>query len=732
MNVGRKLMLIVIASVALVTIPSAGAIYYYTKHKVLTSEAPTLVAETKILSVSHTQKLADAGTSLSALSRILKKKLSSPVEVSETKNFDALLQKDSDQAWRNRSESFDGKVESGLFIPPSLQLDDEQKKIQLRSKQVLDVFGNSIQSLFNNVWLLTPHNTLIIYDTGVPDFVSKIPADIDYSTTPWVTLGNPATNLDRGLRWTPPLYDPVAKIWLVSAVLPLDVNGQWVGMLGHDVYLNKMLPTIFQPSQRYRGEQHFLLDAKGNFIEAGPWQKTLEKNPESFKPTFTDEPDVRKLLTQKLSLEPKAFQKEVSLQGRKYLAIGMIMPVVGWQYFRLIPTDEILAPMRQVFYTLVGMVIAIGLLIGFLIDAAVKRNIVARLQILADVVRRYGAGELTARARLVGDDEIAKTSHEFDAMADQLKATLDAIPDLLFELGLDGRYYSVHSPNEELLVAPPNVLIGKTVPQVLSLESANIVMSALSEADEKGYSQGKQYQRKTTQGMLWFELSVAKKATLDIENPRFMVLSRDITERKLAAEEIQNLAFYDSLTGLPNRRLMMDRLKIILQESALSGKDGALLFLDLDHFKTLNDTLGHDIGDLLLQQVANRLTLCLRQGDSVARLGGDEYVIILQNLGINAADSTALAFSISQEILNALNHPYQLNTGIYESTASIGLALFSDHHQHQDELLKHADIAMYQAKKAGRNTIRLFNPEMQNIINARATLEAELHLAIKQ
>ncbi len=732
MNVGRKLMLIVVTSVALVTIPSAGAIYYYTKHKLLASEAATLVAETRILSVSHTQKLADAGTSLKALSRLLQKKLAMPAEAGDAQAFNALVQHDKDLAWRNESKQFDGKVESGLFIPARTTLNAAQKTMPLRTKHVIDLFGNSIQSLFNNVWLLTPNNILIIYDAGVPDFVAKMPADIDYSDTPWITLGDPTKNHERALSWTPPLFDPVAKVWIVSAVLPLDVNGQWIGMLGHDIYLNKLLPALFQPSQRYQGEQHFLLDTQGNFIEAGPWQKNLEANPESFKPALLNEPDFAQLLSKKLSLEPKAFKQEVILQGKEYLAIGMIMPSVNWQYFRLIPIDEILAPMRQVFYALVGMVITIGLLIGFLIDRAVKRNIVTRLQVLADVVRRYANGELSARARLVGDDEIAKTSHEFDSMADQLKATLDAIPDLLFDLGLDGHYYSVHSPNDALLAAPAKDLIGKTVPQILLPEASAIVMSALQEAHETGVSQGKQFKRETPQGVLWFELSVAKKNTPINESPRFMMLSRDITERKLAAEEIRNLAFYDALTGLPNRRLLLNRLKEILIASEHSGRDGALLFLDLDHFKTLNDTLGHETGDLLLQQVASRLTSCVRGGDIVARLGGDEYVVVLENLGDNSIESTSQATAISKKILAALNQPYKLNKRIYQSTASIGITLFSNHKLSQDDLLKHADIAMYQAKKAGRNVLRLFDPQMQNAINDRAALEDELRLAIKQ
>lgn len=732
MNVGHKLMLIVISSVALVTIPSAIAIYYYTQHKMLTTEATTLVAETKLLSVSHTQKLADAKRSLNALARIYEKDLAKTINAGDEMAFDHLVQHDSDLAWRNVSTNFNGRVESGLFVPPNALLDGEQKKNYLRSKQILDVFGGSIQSLFNNVWLLSRDNSLNIYDAGVPDFVTKMPIDIDYTKTPWITLGDPIANPSREMRWTPTLYDPIVKTWLVSAVQPLDINGKWIGMLGHDVYLNKMLPTLFQPSQRYKSEQHFLLDTKGNFIEAGVWQQALEAKPESFKPDLSNEPDLAQLLASKLSPEPKAFQHKLSFQGQDYLAVGMTLPDVNWRYFRLVPTNEILAPMRKLFYALVAMVLASGLLIGFLIDAAVKRNIVQRLQQLASAVRSYGLGDLNARASLTGDDEIAKTSHEFDAMANQLKATLDAIPDLLFEFDLGGRYIAVHLPLDNSVLTSEDELVGKTLQQVLPPESAAIVMAALQEANEKGWCHGKQYQRETNKGLTWFELSVAKKATKNNESPRFIVLSRNITERKSAESEIQQLAFYDTLTALPNRRLLLDRLRHALDSSARSGNDGALLFLDLDHFKTINDTLGHDTGDLLLKQVAERLAVCIRKDDTVARLGGDEYVIVLANLSAQPLESATQVASIAEKILASLNQPYQLTSGTYHSTASIGVSLFSDHNLSQDELLKHADIAMYQAKKAGRNTIRFFDPNMQNAINAKAAMESELRTALKK
>jgi len=206
--------------------------------------------------------------------------------------------------------------------------------------------------------------------------------------------------------------------------------------------------------------------------------------------------------------------------------------------------------------------------------------------------------------------------------------------------------------------------------------------------------------------------------------------SIDITLTKAAADEIQTLAFFDPLTKLPNRRLFVDRLNQALVASVRSQRDGALLFLDMDNFKTLNDTLGHDIGDLLLQQVAERLLSCVRETDTIARIGGDEYVVMLEELSEHAIEAAAQAEVIGEKILSALNKPYQLAMHEYQSSVSIGVALFSNHNQSQEELLKHADIAMYQAKKAGRNALRFFDPQMQDAINARVDLERELRKAL--
>ncbi len=224
-------------------------------------------------------------------------------------------------------------------------------------------------------------------------------------------------------------------------------------------------------------------------------------------------------------------------------------------------------------------------------------------------------------------------------------------------------------------------------------------------------------------------ITAVRSANGDVTN--YVATLTDITMSKAAAEEIQSLAFFDPLTGLPNRRLLIDRLNHALAASARSGKQGALLFLDLDHFKMLNDTLGHDIGDLLLQQVAARLITCVREGDTVARLGGDEFVVMLEDLNEQDLESAAHAESIANKIIHALNQPYILATHEHYSTPSIGVTLFNEHQTEIEELLKQADISMYQAKKAGRNTIRFFNPQMQASITERVSLERALNKALE-
>ena len=216
------------------------------------------------------------------------------------------------------------------------------------------------------------------------------------------------------------------------------------------------------------------------------------------------------------------------------------------------------------------------------------------------------------------------------------------------------------------------------------------------------------------------------------QGPTVLAIHTDIRQRKATEREIQRLAFYDALTGLPNRMLLMDRMGQALASAQRNQRGGALLFIDLDNFKTLNDTLGHDQGDLLLQQVAERLNHCVRKMDTVARLGGDEFVVMLEELNPQPEELARDALAVSEKILAMLAVPYGLKGYQYRSTPSIGIAPFDGNQTSVGELLKQADLAMYQAKTAGRNTLRFFNPEMQAVVTARAALEENLRSALSR
>ena len=451
------------------------------------------------------------------------------------------------------------------------------------------------------------------------------------------------------------------------------------------------------------------------------------------------------------------------------------------------------------------------------------------------------------------ETQVVQRTADILASKNQLAAMLEAIPDPMWELGLDGRCHGCHSWRVESLATLMLEMIGHTVCETFPPAAADTIMAALSEAHANGSSHGKEIELRLAHARLWFELSVASKTSQPGEEDRFIVLARDITERKraetdlriaatafesqegmlitdannvilqvnrtftemtgytaeeaightprlirsdrhdsafytamwetlrangvwqgeiwnqrkngevfpslltitavkghagtithyvgsqlditerkAAEEKIEHLAYFDALTELPNRRLQADRLQQAVATSARSKKHGALLFLDLDNFKTLNDTLGHEIGDLLLQQVAQRLVACVRKGDTVARLGGDEFVVILEGLSGKSDEAAAQTETIGEKIRDTLSQAYAIAGQTQLSTPSIGVTLFAGEDESIDELMKRADLALYQAKAAGRNTLRFFDPDMQTRVLARARLDADLREAILQ
>jgi diguanylate cyclase (GGDEF)-like protein/PAS domain S-box-containing protein len=220
-------------------------------------------------------------------------------------------------------------------------------------------------------------------------------------------------------------------------------------------------------------------------------------------------------------------------------------------------------------------------------------------------------------------------------------------------------------------------------------------------------------------------------SVIEIEGVESVVsVVRDLSDAKIAEQKISKLAYYDPLTGLPNRSLLLDRLRRILVSRTGRDTKRALLFVDLDNFKTLNDTFGHQTGDLLLQEVAGRISACVRSTDTVARFGADEHVVIIGELSNSTEDAATRARTVGEKILAAVCKPYSLDGHEFRSTASVGITVFGEVRISADEVLQHAAIAMHQAKADGGNTIHFFNSALQAAVNARASMEEDLRQAI--
>ncbi len=314
---------------------------------------------------------------------------------------------------------------------------------------------------------------------------------------------------------------------------------------------------------------------------------------------------------------------------------------------------------------------------------------------------------------------------------DDLESTLNAIPDLLFELDTEGRILHFRSARSGQLALAPTTFLGQRLAELVPPESAPGCRAALEAARHTGYSDGHQFWLALGPQTRWFELSIARKeSALPGQGACFIALSRDITERKQAEARTHQLAYFDALTGLPNRRMLLDRLEHGLAMAHKSGRVGALLYIDLDNFKQINDARGHSLGDVLLMQVAQRLTQLLRPEDTVARLGGDEFVVLISDMASDIESAGRDALLLGEKVRTALEMPYIIDTHVYDSAASIGITLFPKRGEGVEDLLREADTAMYRAKDRGRNRISFYEAAMQADVQERLALEQDLKKAL--
>lgn len=317
--------------------------------------------------------------------------------------------------------------------------------------------------------------------------------------------------------------------------------------------------------------------------------------------------------------------------------------------------------------------------------------------------------------------EVRKAQEQAVFKENMLKAVFEATPDLFFLMEENGTILDYHSSDEKDLYLSPSIFLGKTIgsflPENISVKFQNYINDVIVKGNVLSF----EYDLYMPHGQCYFEARLSHlKAYKQI-----VIIIRDITEQHKSSEIIRQHAYFDALTLLPNRFLSLDRLSQILKEAERSSEKIAVLFLDLDDFKKVNDSLGHEVGDKLLVEAAKRLTFAVRKSDTIGRLGGDEFIVLLRALvdNNNASD-------IAENLLNIFREPFQIDGRELILTLSIGIAIYPENSSSVSDLLRNADAAMYQSKALGRNAYSFFTNEMNEIMLRRFEIEEQLHGAI--
>jgi diguanylate cyclase (GGDEF)-like protein len=347
------------------------------------------------------------------------------------------------------------------------------------------------------------------------------------------------------------------------------------------------------------------------------------------------------------------------------------------------------------------------------------RRMTHPLNVLSQAALRMGAGHLDTRAQVQSTNEIGELAKAFNQMASELSSTMikrdyvevifDSLTEGVMVVDESGRVLRCNSAMRKIC---NDTAIGQVHLCTLSEVFVNDAIADVLKDKPQTQHSFESGLRQPTNSQVIVSVSISPVMNGDTLGERVLLI-KDITAQKQMEEKVQQFAFYDPLTHLSNRRLLIDRLSKTVATAKRSGRHGALMFLDLDNFKPLNDLRGHEAGDLLLLEVARRLSTCVREIDTVSRFGGDEFVVLLSDLTADRAESTAQVGMVAEKIRLALAEPYLLTlkhkadaTVWHHCTASIGVVVFINHEASPDDIIRWADDAMYQAKDAGRNRVR--------------------------
>ncbi|WP_333607406.1 bifunctional diguanylate cyclase/phosphodiesterase [Arsukibacterium sp.] len=607
--------------------------------------------------------------------------------------------------------------------------------------------------------LMLQHDFFNFYFISTDQFVRTTPADWALALTadfnvdalPSFKLAGPERNPVRLPKWTPVYYDELWQRWLVTLVVPVYVNNEFIGITGSDFELGKLLATTFNAHDWSPHNRLVVFDQEGQILQL----PSRRNAPPARQDAAQSQPYGALAIQQyakQLANTPRQQQDQLA-QPDDFLVSALPIPKLKWYGLVYTEKSQVLDGLSQFRSKLISFYLVMAILIAVLLQVFSYQFFLKRINRLAGAVHRLSRGDIAPVPLDDNKDEIGMLNRAFTGMSREIADLVTGLNAKISEkeqaersarklskavsfsssgIVITDQYLQIEYLNPfilDMIAGDEQSLVSTLLINLFAEEMQQVGTNIVQTLNERQHWRGDmllQHQQQS-QHQIWVSLAIAPIRDDKGTVTNYVCAMQDISFIKQSQKQMEQLAYYDVLTGLANRSYFRDQLRKSIAMSHRGYYNFALLYFDLDEFKRINDTLGHDAGDELLKEVARRLTSRLREEDTIARLGGDEFAVILSGI-----KDRHQASQIAQNLQQAFHAPVKLGTHDVSISASIGITVAPEDASEEELLLKHADLAMYEAKARGKNTFHFFSQDLNDAANERLQIENLLREAIRE
>ncbi|TMO65225.1 bifunctional diguanylate cyclase/phosphodiesterase [Pseudoalteromonas aurantia] len=631
---------------------------------------------------------------------------------------------------------------SAAYLPAET-LTQSDRRLFSQSESLWNIIAPPLLQDFFNFYLVTTRNFVRIAPPNI--LLNNSPNKALFSTHA-LPLLREELNPTREAIWSRVHFDTVWNKWVISILVPLYDSDEYLGFTGTDVELKTLLSHLPAPDSR---QGFVIFDQQGHIIAAPNLRVKRSENSVTSGKAISI-PALNNVIESALLVKLPEFQDEFTLDGEGHIINIQQLKQLDWYIGVYKKRDSALSALEELKVKFFGLFLLYALFVALLLHQVLYQLVLGRINLLVNAVVGFGRGQWDMPSMPSSNDEIGQLNASFNDMSEEIKKLVTGLNQRITEkeiaekaanrlskavsfsgtaVVITNEYFQIEYVNPKMLEMTgfeESHFLSAPLLSIISKEMAILVDDIDIDLRSRNYWRGDTMLAGSDPKPIWVSLSISPIREDGGQISSYVASAQDISFVKESQRKMEELAYFDTLTGLANRTFFRMQLRKSMALAERGHYAFALFYFDLDEFKRINDTLGHDAGDRLLVEVAERLKLRLRSEDTIARLGGDEFAVLLSGI-----DKRENAMEVAHIIQRTLNKPIKLGNNEVIVSASIGITMAPFDSKEEEQLLKHADLAMYEAKAKGRNTFHFYSQELDAAANERLYIENELRQAIK-